>query len=300
MSYFHQLPNVYVGEGIKDDEGFKYRLVKNLMRRVQLRESIEKFVTQFENVSIGTGQRPSDVAMGAFGDPHLDWVILLVNNITDVYTEWPKDDRSLYDYCVDKYNLENVDGNHHYETNEVKYNGDIFIKRGIQVNKSFRAILPDGTTKTESESLTPISNFEHETFVNEKKRLIKIPTTFLVDKIVSEFEDLVAYLPNAELDDFNNKKTPLSVAQRFLDTRGYISASVSRSVDVGNVTSYDNGPSSLSVNLQTAAGVATSTSTTSTSTTSTSTTSTTTTTTSSSTSSSSSSSGSSSSSSGGY
>ena len=162
--------------------------------------------------------------------------------------------------------------------------------------------MPDGTTKTESESLTPISNFEHETFVNEKKRLIKIPTTFLVDKIVSEFEDLVAYLPNAELDDFNNKKTPLSVAQRFLDTRGYISASVSRSVDVGNVTSYDNGPSSLSVNLQTAAGVATSTSTstTSTSTTSTSTTSTTTTTTSSSTSSSSSSSGSSGSSSGGY
>ncbi len=295
MAYFHQLPNVYVGEGIKDDEGFKYRLVKNLMRRVQLRESVEKFVTQFENIAISPGQKPSDVAMGSFGDPHLDWVILLTNNITDVYNEWPKDDQTLYDYVVDKYNLENVDGNHHYETNEIKYNGDIFIKRGIQVNKSFRAVLPDGTTKTESESITPISNFEHETFLNEKKRLIRIPTTFLVDKIVSEFDDLVAYLPHAELDDFNNKKTPLSVAQRFLDTRGYISASVSRSVDVGNVTSYDNGPSSLSVNLQTAAGVATSTSTTSTSTTST-----TTTTTSSSTSSSSSSSGSSGSSSGGY
>ena len=113
MSYFHQLPNVYVGEGIKDDEGFKYRLVKNLMRRVQLRESIEKFVTQFENVSIGTGQRPSDVAMGAFGDPHLDWVILLSNNIINVRDEWPMSQYDFQRFIDNKYTSEQITQIHH-------------------------------------------------------------------------------------------------------------------------------------------------------------------------------------------
>ena len=32
MSYFKYFPNVYVGEGVTDDEGYKYRLVKNIFR----------------------------------------------------------------------------------------------------------------------------------------------------------------------------------------------------------------------------------------------------------------------------
>ena len=81
------------------------------------------------------------------------------------------------------------------------------------------------------------------------KRLIRIPTGQLTNMITDEFSNLVAYEPHSELDDQNNKKTVLNVAQRFIDTRGYISASVSNQVELGTVTSYDNGPGSSSIDV---------------------------------------------------
>ena len=42
--FFQYLPDVYIGEGVKDDESFKYRLVKNIFRRVKVREDLEKHI----------------------------------------------------------------------------------------------------------------------------------------------------------------------------------------------------------------------------------------------------------------
>ena len=52
MKFFDYLPNVYVGEGINEDESFKYRLVKNIFRRVKVRPDLEKFVNSFETYII--------------------------------------------------------------------------------------------------------------------------------------------------------------------------------------------------------------------------------------------------------
>ena len=48
MAYFDFLPNVYVGEGVKNDEPFKYRLAKNISRRIKVREDLDKFITFFD------------------------------------------------------------------------------------------------------------------------------------------------------------------------------------------------------------------------------------------------------------
>jgi|GEM_PF-4174117 len=34
MSYFSRFPNVYVAEGVTTDQNYRYRLVKNIFRRV--------------------------------------------------------------------------------------------------------------------------------------------------------------------------------------------------------------------------------------------------------------------------
>ena len=85
------------------------------------------------------------------------------------------------------------------------------------------------------------------------KRGIKIPGSKMFQIITDEFENLVAYEPHSELDEYGNKKTPLNVAQRFLDVTGYVTGSISRDDQIGTVTSYDYGPSAT---LNTA-GVAT-------------------------------------------
>ena len=66
-----------------------------------------------------------------------------------------------------------------------------------------------------------------------KKRMIRIPTPIMFEIMKQEFEELVAYEPHSELDEFGNKKTTLNVAQRFLDVSGYVTGSISKEDVIG-------------------------------------------------------------------
>ena len=190
-AYFTYFPNVYVGEGITDDEAYRYRLVKNIFRRVKVREDLDQYVTAFDAYSIRDTDTPSSLAHQLFQNAKLDWVILLSNNITDFYEQWPKNNNDLLAYIQENYNSE--DGVHHYETLEVKDGDTVITKAGIEVLDSFRTVMPDGTTKTAEQSRYPVTNYEHEVYKNELKRQIVLPTPTLVDLMIDEFEDAVAY-----------------------------------------------------------------------------------------------------------
>ena len=62
MSYFSRFPDVYVAEGVTTNESYKYRLVKNIFRRVELREDLAQYTSNFERLSIPEGMKPCDVA----------------------------------------------------------------------------------------------------------------------------------------------------------------------------------------------------------------------------------------------
>ena len=289
-SYFSYLPDIYVAEGMKDDENYRYRLVKNIFRRVRVKEKIKDYLTLTEAYYVEDFDTPATLATEFYGTPTLDWVILIVNNIIDFYDGWPKNEAELLTYVKSKYN--NPDGLHHYETLEVLHNGDVLVPEGIQVNESYRVTMPDGSTISSAASRVAVSNYEWESFLNEKKRFIKLPTPAVVTFMEQEFLDLAGYDPCPELDEAGNKKTKLSIVSKFLNSSGYVGVGATPALSSASNTTFDYGPT---------AGVATtstSTSTPTTTTTSTTTTTTTTTTSSSSgSSSSSSSSGSSSSSS---
>ena len=251
--YFSQLPDVYIGEGITDTESFKYRLVKNIFRRCKAREDLDQYTHSFEAYSISDDESPADISDVAFDSPYYDWVLLLCNNITDFYGQWPKNHQDLIDYVNATYT--DPESVHHYETNEVLWNNIVLVKSGIQVNDNYRVLTPDGVTKTAAESRSPLTNYEWEYYLNEKKRQIQIPNSWMFELVTTEFENLVAYEPHSELDNFGHKKTPMNVAQRFLDVSGYVTGSISRSNEIGVVTSYDYGPSATT----STAGVATTT-----------------------------------------
>ena len=193
-----------------------------------------------------------------------------------------KNEAELLTYVKSKYN--NPDGLHHYETLEYIHKGEVLIPEGIQVNESYQIILPDGSTISSAASRTPVSNYEWESFLNEKKRFIKLPTPAVVTFMEQEFIDLAGYDPCPELDEAGNKKTKLSIVSKFLNSSGYVGVGSTPALSSASNTTFDYGPT---------AGVATSSTSTPTTTTTSTTTTTTTTTTSTSSSSSSSSSGSS-------
>lgn len=244
MAFFSNLPNVFVGvEGA--DEIISYKKVKNIFRRVIVQEELQKFSNEFESYYIREGERPDMIANTYYGTPELDWVILLTNNIIDPYEGWPKDIHTLREVALKKYI--NIDGVHHWETKEVK-DGDILVTpKGVEVNETYRATV-GGNTLSKALSIYPVTNMEHETYLNEVKRLIALPSVTLIEFFEDNFADLVDYVPNKEVDRNGDKKTINSFASRFLDRADYrrsAPTTVSRTGEAtgANVT-FDNGPSS--------------------------------------------------------
>jgi len=246
MAYFDQLPTVFVADS-GQEEKVKYKEVKNIFRRVILPEKMAKYATLFNEYYIPDGMRPDMVAQKFYGDPELDWIILLSNNITDIYTQWPKRENALNEYVANIY--DDPDSIHHWETMEVK-SGDIVIaKGGIEVNESYRGIDINGNTLSKELSVYPVTNYEHESYLNEKSRLISIPTSRLVDFYEEQFKEIVDYQPHDEVDDFGRKKTHISLASAFLDRDAFrrsalsnIQAAVSNTS--GNVT-FDYGDGNI-------------------------------------------------------
>lgn len=216
-NYFTHLPNVYVT--IDKNDRYEYQLVKNIFRRVILEEELEKYSSNFESYYIPDGMRPDMVAEAFYGDPELEWVILLTNNILNIYDYWPKDTDTLNKYVIEKYG--NYDETHHWETREIVYEDTVYIKEGIEVNESFRVKLPDGITLTKNESVYPVSNIEHETYLNEKKRIIAIPNSRLIGFFEEQFQSLVDYQPHIEIDEDGNKKTPFSPGSKFINPKNF-------------------------------------------------------------------------------
>lgn len=246
MAYFDQLPTIFVADS-GQEEKVKYKEVKNIFRRVILPEKMAKYATLFNEYYIPDGMRPDMVAQKFYGDPELDWIILLSNNITDVYTQWPKRENNLSSFVADIY--DDPDAIHHWETMEVK-SGDIVIaKANIEVNESYRGIDIDGNPLTKEQSVYPVTNYEHESYLNEKNRLISIPTSRLVDFYEEQFKDIVDYQPHDEVDDFGRKKTHISLASAFLDRDAFRRSALSNiqaaiSNTTGTVT-FDYGDGNI-------------------------------------------------------
>ena len=130
---------------------------------------------------------------------------------------------------------------------EVK-DGDILVTpKGVEVNETYRATV-GGNTLSKALSIYPVTNMEHETYLNEVKRLIALPSITLIEFFEDNFAELVDYVPNKEVDRNGDKKTINSFASRFLDRADYrrsAPTTVSRTGEAtgANVT-FDNGPSS--------------------------------------------------------
>ena len=247
-AFFKNLPDAYVAE-VDSSGKLSYRLVKNIFRRVIVIPELKQYTTAFESYFIPEGMRPDMVAQRVYGDSEFDWIILLSNNITDIYTQWPKDPNDLITAIQEKY--DNVEAIHHWETNEIKLDdGTLYVKQGIFVNENYRVIMPDGTTLRKTESIYSISNFEHETYLNDKKRLISLPTPNLIEFFDNEFRDLVDYLPHKELDENGYKKTVNSLVSQYLNTSSFTRASSGRSVSAATF----GGGSTTTTNTTTTSG----------------------------------------------
>ena len=153
----------------------EFKIVTNLLRRVAVRSKIKANTLFFDTYDVKEGETPEMVAHKLYGDPELHWVVLLVNNVTERYHQWPKNPNQVLAYINDKYS--NVDATHHYEISQVS--GDTTIKIDI------------GTDNTGHSGATAITNFEYEEALEDKKRSIRLLDPAYIGPFVAEFESLM-------------------------------------------------------------------------------------------------------------
>ena len=213
MAYFRSLPNVRVRtKSTRNNNVEPWIVAKNIFRRIKLIDDIQGSVLGFNQYTIGNDQKPYQVAQDVYQDSSFDWIIMLCNNITNMYKEWPMSEHELYKYVMKKYG--SADDIHHYETNEVKTDkGEIILKEGMEVNGEFRYYKSDGTIVP---NITyPVSNYQYESNQNTYKSNIWILKKTYVSDFISEFRQLVKYAPNEEVGSDDVKMTWGAVEEIF-------------------------------------------------------------------------------------
>ena len=156
---------------------YNFKDVTNLLRRVRLRAKVKTNVMMFDTYDVKEGETPEMIADKLYGSPELHWVVLMVNDITDRFHQWPLSAAQFNQYVADKY--DDINGIHHYEV--AQESGDTTVKIWVENDAD--------TAAYTSTAITPITNYEYEQNEQDRKRQIKLLDPEYVSMFINEFND---------------------------------------------------------------------------------------------------------------
>ena len=179
MAYFERFP--LMAYDVAADGN--YKLLPNILKRVKLRTGLASGSFLFDNYDVVTGENPEDVAFKLYGDPELHWVILMTNNITDRYYQWPLTQPQFQEHLEDKYGAGNEDSVHHYEktqdSGKTSSSGPNDFSHKVECNSD------DGDPDI-------ITNRIYEQRKQDEYRSIRILDKRFLDTFLEEFDNLIA------------------------------------------------------------------------------------------------------------
>jgi hypothetical protein len=178
MAYFERFPLMAYDIAANGN----YKLLPNILKRVKLRAGMASGSFLFDNYDVQDGENPEDVAFKLYGDPELHWIILMTNNITDRYYQWPLTQPQFQEHLEDKYGAGNEDSVHHYENTQASgrttSNGPNDFSHKVEVNSD------DGDPDI-------ITNRQYEQRKQDEYRQIRLLDPKYLDTFVEEFDNLI-------------------------------------------------------------------------------------------------------------
>lgn len=219
MSYFKNFPTI--------DYEFPDEIIrtyKNISIRPAVIEAVKTDYSNLESYTIQDKDTPETLAFDYYGDPAYNWAIMLVNDIVNIYNDWPLTERALDLYLLEKYRFQkDSDGVLRELTDEQV--GEFIEFVGTTTN-NFRSHInlqdSDNSPKillrphhfidefsnyytVDSQAnnidaferiidlpeLFPVSYKTWEGDLNDVKREIIIPSTLVVKKMEQELEEIV-------------------------------------------------------------------------------------------------------------
>ena len=196
MGFFRELPNIeYLSPLADRDSSLDYIKVKNLFRRVKVRDDLKKYFTVFDRITIKDGARPDQVAEKVYGNAELDWVVLITAGIINVNNEWPLSSYELYNYSLEKYGAL-LNATKHYETIEIRDERNrLILPKGKIVDSDFSIPNPSNplTDLTGNAIRIGISYYEYETRLNENKRELDLLKPRYLDQFLKDMRKIMKY-----------------------------------------------------------------------------------------------------------
>ena len=207
MGYFRELPNLRYPSFLSEKmSSLDFVEVKNVFRRVKLRDDLQNNFTVFEKYEIDEGARPDTIAEELYGNPEFDWIVLTVAGILNVRNEWPLSNYDLYNYAEQKYG-ESLNSVRFFETKEVKNtDGKLILPKGKVVDSNFTIPKPGEPTATIN-PVVGINNFEYETRLNDEKRNIFILKEGYLQQFLNDIREIMTYDESSEFIDERTAQT---------------------------------------------------------------------------------------------
>tara|TARA_Y100000590_G_scaffold395399_1_gene475345 strand:- start:1867 stop:2406 length:540 start_codon:yes stop_codon:yes gene_type:complete len=174
--YFEQFPLMVYD--IKANNN--YKLVPDIFRRVKTRNKIKNNITLLDVYDVADGERPEHVAYKIYGDTNFFWVVCMINNIENVYYDWPLSNLEFENYMKDKY--DNANGIHHYEKTQ---------SSGPQIGGGPEDYSHKIECNSTDSGAGPVTNFEYEMRIQDKKRQIKVLDPKYLNIFLQEFKHLI-------------------------------------------------------------------------------------------------------------
>ena len=178
MSYFSRFPNMVYD--VKNDGN--YKILPDILRRVKARTAVKSGRFLFDQYDVKNGEKPEDIAFKYYGDPELHWVVLMVNEVTDRFYQWPMTQPQFDNFLTDKYGAGSEDAIHHYEIDQLSgptsSNGPDDYSHRVQVN-------------SDHDNPYIITNREYEERIQDKNRQIRLLDKRYLGQFVEEFQRLI-------------------------------------------------------------------------------------------------------------
>lgn len=199
MRYFNTLPTVLTS----DNAGNSIAL-KNLLTRVHLNKDTIKNPLLFYSYDIQDGDTPEIVAQKYYGSVDYFWVVMFGAQLIDPEWDWPMSPRIFTEFIIDKYGSTTAANSlvDHYEkviTISSSLNNDhttdiVIIDANTYANTivgTHSYGISTGEVVTITTEKRPVTAYENESILNEKRRSINLINDAYVSDLSQQFQTLM-------------------------------------------------------------------------------------------------------------
>lgn len=172
LPYFAKFPKMaYDVAG----DGANLKVVVDVIHRAKFKDVVKSNIIVFYPYSVQDGDTPEIIAAKLYGSAQYHWVILFVNDIHNLWTDWPLDYFQFEKFLIKKYGAISTAQStiHHYETADGQW---------IDL-ATYNDTIVDGSVSVDA--------YDYEVSVNDAKREIEVVDPQYIGQIDNELDKLM-------------------------------------------------------------------------------------------------------------